>query len=302
MPTAGDARRRSDACDRSVGGLPQAGASSVEPACYRPPVSTPGSPLHLTRHLLRCGLWTAALLASLPWPPLVVVTTAGLFFATFALFHDLAHGALGLTPRVNDWLLFATAAPLFMSTHGQRHLHLRHHARPLAADDLEGRGAVTSLPVAVLEAPLSSARMRVVGVTDVPAKIRPWVLAENAINAACVVLAFVTPSPGLLAALVVAIALQFSMNAWASHVPHRAPRWLIALASRFAWTGSPVVLSLVYHLEHHAHPKVPCALLRPDLDVVASPLVEQNRARPQPLPWAQLQVEQRPRPRLRGMA
>jgi hypothetical protein len=93
--------------------------------------------------------------------------------------------------------------------------------------------------------------------------------------------------------------LQLTMNAWASHVPHRAPVWLMAVASRLVWTGSPVVLSLVYHLEHHAHPRVPCATLRPDLDL-SSPLLQQQQQRA--LTWAPLQP-QRPRPShvLRGM-
>ena len=38
-----------------------------------------------------------------------------------------------------------TSIPLVMSGHGQRQLHLRHHAHPLEADDLEGAGALTSL-------------------------------------------------------------------------------------------------------------------------------------------------------------
>jgi fatty acid desaturase len=251
------------------------------------------------KHVLRCGLGTALLVACLPWPPLAALAALWLFLATFALFHDAAHGALGLPARLNDALLCMTSVPLFMSSHGQRHLHLRHHARPLADDDLEGRGAVTSLPVAVLEAPLSSARMRVVGLVAVPDRVRPWVIAENLLNLATVVVVLATGHPGLQATLAAWVLLQLTMNAWASHIPHRAPRWLIAIAGRFAWTGSPVVLSLVYHLEHHAHPKVPCALLRADLDVTVSPLVEQNRARPAPLSWAQLCLDDRPRPRMR---
>jgi len=102
-------------------------------------------------------------------------------------------------------------------------------------------------------------------------------------------------NPGLQAAVAMALLLQLTMNAWASHVPHRAPQWLLAIASRFAWTRSPVVLSLVYHLEHHATPRVPCAELRAG-DEVHSPLLEQNNARNERLPWAQLQWETRPRP------
>jgi fatty acid desaturase len=149
---------------------------------------------------------------------------------------------------------------------------------------------------------MASAHMRVAAFTAVNARVRPWVTLENVLNGATAAFVVVRGSPGLQAAFCMAVLLQFTMNAWASHIPHRAPRWLLELSSLFAWTGSPVVLSLVYHLEHHAHPRVPCAELRPNLDL-HSPLLEANKARAAPLPWTQLQPELRPRPRrLRGMA
>ncbi len=280
---------------------------------------------HFVMHVLRCAMWLAALVAAMvvsavPLQALVqavvdhgiaaaletdVVTVAGvaaiavaaalLFFSTFAFFHDAAHGALGLRPLVNDLVLCATSAVLMMSGHGQRQLHLRHHARPLEPDDLEGKGALTSLWMAALVAPTSSFHMRAVSLQAVPAKVRPWVVAENVINVVVTVAVIAAGYLPLQVALVVWWGLQLTMNAWASHVPHRAPQWVLAVASRFAWTGSPVVLSLVYHLEHHAHPRVPCANLRPDLDV-ASPLLEQTDK--SALPWAPLQKGARPRPRV----
>lgn len=258
-------------------------------------------------------MWGAALVAVIvllplwfpEWPvapvALVAAVPAALvYFATFSLFHDCTHGALCLPPRVNDVVLFFTSAPLFLSAHGQRQLHLRHHARPLAADDMEGEGALASLPMALITAPAASFRMRVASFFAANARVRPWIVLENILNAALVVVVVRSGDLGWQVAAATMAGLQLTMNAWASHVPHRAPRWLLALAARFAWTHSPVVLSLVYHLEHHAHPRVPCMDLRPDLDVIQSPLIELAVvARPQPLPWVQLQVVTRPRPRTR---
>lgn len=287
-------------------------------------------PSHFARHVLRSFTWGAVLLAgvvvggdlvdgavatileggvgSMPdeaFMALVVgvvviaVPAALVFFSSFAFFHDAAHGALGLKQRDNDVVLMLTSIPLFMSAHAQRHHHLHHHARPLEPGDLEGKGALTSLWWAALVAPFASWEMRLKGFVLVPDKIKPWIAAENALNLLSIVVVVAIDHPGVWGSFLVQVALQHTMNAWASHIPHRAPRWLLGIASRFAWTGSPVVLSLVYHLEHHAHPRVPCALLRPDLDVT-SPLLEQTAARPAPLPWAQLQPASRPRPRLRS--
>ncbi len=287
---------------------------------------------HLVMHIARCSVWGGALVAAAIWGSdaiaasvpavvdaglagfpegapggkefvegavatgLVVGLAAAMFFSTFAFFHDAAHGALGLKPLTNDVVLAGTSAVLMMSAHGQRQLHLRHHARPLQPDDLEGKGALTSLPVAALVAPASSFQMRWVSFFAVPDKLRSWVAVENVVNVVVTVAAVASGHAGAIAAVSMWWLLQLTMNAWASHIPHRAPQWLLAIASRFAWTGSPVVLSLVYHLEHHAHPRVPCANLRPDLEV-QSPLLEHNEAREKKLAWAQLQPAARPRPK-----
>lgn len=228
----------------------------------------------------------------------IAVPAALVFFSSFAFFHDAAHGALGLKQRTNDVVLMLTSIPLFMSAHAQRQHHLHHHARPLEPTDLEGKGALTSLWWAALVAPFASWEMRLKGFVVVPDKVKGWVAAENALNLASMGVVVALDHTGVWISFLTQAVLQHTMNAWASHVPHRAPRWALDLASRFAWTGSPVVLSLVYHLEHHAHPRVPCANLRPDLDV-ASPLLAHNDARADKLPWAQLQPATRPRPRLR---
>jgi fatty acid desaturase len=277
---------------------------------------------HFIGHLVRSFLWGAALLTAVwwagphvadalvlldsgfdrwePWRALllavvvVAVPAALVFFSAFALFHDAAHGALGLPKPYNDVVLLLTSIPLLMSAHGQRQHHLHHHAHPLEEGDLEGQGALTSLWWAALVAPWASVKMRVAGFVVVPAKVRPWVVAENVLNAASIAVVVALDHPGIWVSFFMQLALQHTMNAWASHVPHRAPRWLMQLASHGAWTGSPVILSLVYHLEHHATPRVPCALLRPASDV-ESPLLA--RAVAQPLRWAPLQADTRPRPR-----
>jgi fatty acid desaturase len=278
---------------------------------------------HFVGHLIRSFLWGAVLLSAVVWAGprfadgvAAVMTTGGgawdawwslalsgavvaipaalVFFSAFALFHDAAHGALALPQRINDAVLLMTSLPLLMSAHGQRQHHLHHHAHPLEPTDLEGQGALTSLWWAALVAPWASVKMRVAGFNVVPAKVRPWVVAENLLNVASIVVVALLDHPGVWVSFFVQLTLQHTMNAWASHVPHRAPRWLMQLASRGAWTGSPVILSLVYHLEHHATPRVPCALLRPASDV-ESPLLA--RAIAEPLPWPPLQLDDRPRPR-----
>jgi fatty acid desaturase len=289
--------------------------SASDPAARVASAAAPSAARDVVLHAARVCAWGAALVAAIvvdvgarvggvfvDVPGVFVdvavtaAATAGFFFAVFSLFHDVAHGALGLPPRLNEAVLALTSVPLWMSAHGQRQHHLRHHARPLADDDDEGAGALMPLWRAALTGPWASVHMRLKAFVTVPDKVRPWVVAENVANVATVVVVVVVDDLELSVAFGVCALLQLTMNAWASHIPHRAPKWLLQLAATFSWTRSPAVLSLVYHLEHHAHPRVPCAQLRPAVDV-ASPLVAAAAAAK---PWAQLAPD-RPRPRARRM-
>jgi fatty acid desaturase len=186
-----------------------------------------------------------------------------LFLAFFALFHDAAHGAYGLPNRVNDALLFVAGAPLLLSTHAQRHLHLRHHARPMADDDVEGLGARASLLGALMAGPVLAPRMHIEGARGVPPRLRRQVAAEHARSALIVGLALLEPTGPLGAVVLVALVLQLTIGAWASHIPHHPPRWFLALGARLRWLKTPVLLSALHHREHHARPKVPARELTP---------------------------------------
>lgn len=63
--------------------------------------------------------------------PVPLVATAGLAaiatVSTIALMHDLLHGSLGLSRRVNDVLLAVSAAVLLESGHALQRTHRRHH-------------------------------------------------------------------------------------------------------------------------------------------------------------------------------
>lgn len=211
--------------------------------------------LHLLRLVLPfvalCWLgddWRVAVPASL-----------ALYLGAFSFTHDVAHGALRLPRRWNEWLLSVGALPMLVSGHTMRLMHLRHHARPLACDDLEGEGAATTLGRAVVLGPSNALRLRVEGWRAANGRERRWMAVEMglAVGLALVAVAF----PAGRVWLAVCLGLQLTASAWASHLPHHPPRLLARIARRLAWTRSATVLSFVFHGEHHAHPKVPCAEL-----------------------------------------
>jgi hypothetical protein len=90
---------------------------------------------------------------------------------------------------------------------------------------------------------------------------RAWQCAEYAAIAGVVLLAALGPR-AVLGYLVTAVALQALAPFWAGHLPHRTPRWLVALAEPLARRGSMIMATLVIHGDHHRWPKRPVAQLR----------------------------------------
>lgn len=215
--------------------------------------------LHLARiSLAALGLALAAFHES---SALGAGTSIALFFAAFALMHDAAHGALRLPRRANEIALAASGSLMLMSGHALRLMHLRHHARPLAESDLEGFPARLSLSRAALTAPLTSFALRLEALRSAGSRGRRVQLAESAGNALALALLLASQNPALIAAALVAVALQLFMGLWAAHIPHNAPAWLLAAARRLAFTRSPVALSLAFHVLHHLRPSIPCGRL-----------------------------------------
>jgi fatty acid desaturase len=218
----------------------------------------------IAQHLARLVACAVALALAARGGPLalLVAASAALFFAAFALMHDVSHGALRLPRKANEVALAAAGALLLMSGHALRLMHLRHHARPLADDDIEGAPARLPLFWAIASAPYAALTLRVAAFRAARRQGKLLQLAETAVNAAAIPLAIASGSRALVAYVAVALALQLTMALWAAYIPHNAPRWLVRAAERLAFTGFTTALSLAYHALHHRRPDVPCGRLR----------------------------------------
>jgi fatty acid desaturase len=213
--------------------------------------------------LLRIGLAAATLAAAglFHAPALALAAAMALYLGTFSFTHDVMHGALRLSRRATDFWLFVGGALMGLSGHGMRLLHLRHHARPLAEDDVEGEGARLTLLGALREGPFNIARYRLEALRAANARERRFQIAETLLTVALTAAALLSRSVAGAAWASVNALMQLTLAAWASNLPHNPPRWLRAIALKLAWTKSPVVLSFAFHHAHHARPKVPCAEL-----------------------------------------
>jgi fatty acid desaturase len=210
-------------------------------------------------HLLRLGAPLLGLVVFRDDVWLGVVFALAAYLGAFAFTHDVAHGALGLKRRLNEWVLTLAALPMLVSGHSMRLMHMRHHARPLAADDVEGAGAATTLWKALGLGPINFWTMRVEAWRAANVRERKYIALETVAGLGLAALALAWPAGR--AWLVVCVVMTMTATAWASHLPHHPPRWMRAIALRLAWTGSAVLLSFAFHDAHHARPKVPCAEL-----------------------------------------
>jgi len=210
-------------------------------------------------HVARIAVAMLVLLCGPKSLGVALLASLALFFATFSLTHDLAHGALGLPRRVNELALCVSGLLMLTSGHAMRIMHLRHHGgRP---DDIEGTGARLSAWRALLVGPGNAIALRRAGFRLARGVQMRWQIGETLVNVGTVVLAIATGSRALLVYVAVATVLQCTLSFWGAHLPHNIPAWIVTLARPFTFTRSPTILNLLYHDAHHENPNTPCQQL-----------------------------------------
>lgn len=184
-----------------------------------------------------------------------------LSFLTYAsTSHDLVHRNLRLPRWLNETLLCLVELLAFRSGHAYRAVHLHHHARFPAEDDLEGAAAGMPWWRALLEGVALQPRLWHFALGRFGAH-RPWVRAE--VTAAvggllgCAAALPWTPLPALYAGLMVAGSWVYPfMTAFVVHDATGSG----ALAQTRLFRGRLLgwlALEHLYHLEHHLYPQVP---------------------------------------------
>ncbi|HEY0372281.1 MAG TPA: fatty acid desaturase [Thermoanaerobaculia bacterium] len=196
------------------------------------------------------GEWLAALVC----PVLLSFLTYG------SISHDLVHRNLGLPKWLNEILLTLIELLAFRSGHAYRAVHLHHHSRFPADDDLEGAVSKMSFPRALIEGIGLQPRLWFFAMKH-PGAHRRWAIVEcitsTVLFAISVAVIPITKAPIVYAALVI-------MGSWifpvvTAYIPHDAKganeltQTKLFRGKVLAW----VALEHLYHLEHHLYPGVP---------------------------------------------
>ena len=191
--------------------------------------------------------------------------------------HNAFHYAVGVSPRVHEWLMFILSPLMMSAMHAVQWNHLRHHRHCMDDEDVEAMSARMKGWKALLTGPQFPLRLHHAALTMARPKIRRWIYLELAAMAAVWGLAFfVFDQPWLryhCIAMTVGQCFSAFFAVWTVH--HDCDRsHYIARTLRNGFK-SFVSYNMFYHVEHHLFPAVPtCHLpaLSRRLDKVAPEL------------------------------
>lgn len=184
-----------------------------------------------------------------------------LSFLTYgSISHDLVHRTLRLPHWLNELLLAAIELLAFRCGHAYRSVHLHHHARFPARDDLEGAAAHMSFWRAAAEGFVLQPRLLLFALRHRNTDLR-WALTEASLVTllfgACVAATPWTWLPLAYAGLM--IAGSWVIPVVTSYIPHD-PKGATEIQQTRLFRGrvaSWLAFEHLYHLEHHLYPGVP---------------------------------------------
>jgi beta-carotene hydroxylase len=194
-------------------------------------------------------LWVAALLCTM------LLT----FFTYGSISHDLVHKTLGLPRLVNEILLCGVELITFRSGHAYRLVHLHHHARFPAEDDIEGATAGMTWWRALLDGVTLQPRLWIFALRH--KRDRAWIVFEAiavlVLLAASIAAIPWTIAPAVFGSLVILGSWLFPfITSFIPHDPHGETDLRRTRLFR-GWFFSLVAIEHLYHLEHHLYPQVP---------------------------------------------
>jgi fatty acid desaturase len=185
-----------------------------------------------------------------------------LFMAGLRQAHDSFHRTLGLPRLATDYFLFGLSLVMAIPLHAVKHNHLKHHAHPLAPDDVEGDCARVSGWVAILIGPIFTIRLLIHAWRHARRDLRAWIAAEAVALVALGTVAVCVDCYWLRYHLVVMLlgnCLTAFFAVWLVHHDCE-PDGVFARTQR-GWLLNFLTLNLFYHLEHHLFPSVPACRL-----------------------------------------
>jgi len=192
------------------------------------------------------------------WPAAMICSFM-FFLAALRQIHNGTHYALGIGKRGTEWFLFAMSIALLGSNHAVQYNHLRHHRDCLGPEDVEGVNARLPAWQVLLCGPVYPLMQHWWALTTSNPRMRRWVAAEIAANAAWIgaVVFWIEWRPLQYHVAFMAAGHCFTafFAVWTTHHDTRAAPF--PARTQNGWLKNWISYRMFLHVEHHLFPQVP---------------------------------------------
>jgi fatty acid desaturase len=205
--------------------------------------------------------WLAASLACAHYRlwPAALACSFMFFLAALRQVHNGTHYALGLGRAGTEWFLFATSVALLGSNHAVQYNHLRHHRHCLGPEDVEGVNARLTFWQAILCGPVYTLMQHWWALRTGNRRVRRWVAAELAANAAWIAAVFFWLDVPALEYHVAVMGVGHCFTAffavWTTH--HHTGALPFPARTQNGRFKNWISYRMFLHVEHHLFPQVP---------------------------------------------
>jgi fatty acid desaturase len=205
--------------------------------------------------------WLAASLLMAGFGHLVAALACSFFFflTGLRLVHNAFHGALGLSRRATDIVLWTMSLVMLGSMHAVRFNHLRHHQLNLGEGDVEGRSAEMPAWRALLYGPAFPVLLHVTALREGNRKLRLTIVGELLMSGVWMALVFGALPGHILQYHVSAMLAGQCMTAffavWTVH--HHCDRVHHLARTLHNRVKNRITFNMFLHIEHHLFPRVP---------------------------------------------
>jgi fatty acid desaturase len=217
--------------------------------------------LEIVKELLLPAVWLAASLL-LAWRGRygIALGCSFFFFLTgLRLVHNAFHGAIGLSRRGTEIVLWVMSAVMLGSMHAVQFNHLRHHKLNLGEGDVEGRSAEMPAWQAILFGPFFPVLLHATALRQGHRRLRRTVIAELLMTAVWIAVVFGLLHNRVLRYHVAAMLAGQCMTAffavWTVH--HHCDRSHALARTMNNRIKNRLSFNMFLHIEHHLFPRVP---------------------------------------------
>jgi fatty acid desaturase len=190
---------------------------------------------------------------------LALVCSFFFFLTGLRLVHNAFHGALGLSRRGNEAVLWVMSLVMLGSMHAVQFNHLRHHKLNLNEGDVEGRSAEMPAWKAILFGPFFPVLLHATALRHGNKRLRRTVLAEILLSLVWIVIVFVVLHNNVLryhtGAMLVGQCLTAFFAVWTVH--HHCDRTHELARTLHHRITNRLTFNMFLHIEHHLFPRVP---------------------------------------------